>query len=155
MSDREEFITGLRQLADFLTVNPTVPAPDLTVSIQLSADGRSDGERRAVVDRAALAMGVEPVDPYGLGEHWEAALCFGPVKYYVLAVDQRHMEDFREEQRLGREALAAKKAAARQDEADWEAYADCVDADDGYDADGMPMSVGTALLSVLRSGGAS
>jgi len=118
MTTREELITGFRQLADFLSVNPDVPVPDMTVSIQITADGGSDDERRAFVDRAASAMGVEPFDPYGRGEHWEAVLRFGPVKYYVLAIDQRHMADYEETQRLGKEALAAKKAAEARPEYD-------------------------------------
>jgi hypothetical protein len=110
MSEREEFITGLRQLADFLTVNPDVPIPGYTTTIQISANGGSDDEQRARVDRAALAMGMEPFDPFGKGEHWEAALHFGPVKYYVLAIDAQHMADYTAVQQLGAEALERQKA---------------------------------------------
>lgn len=107
---RDEFIRGLRELADFLTVNPGAPTPAYT-DIQISTHG-SDAEQRAAVDEAAAAMGVEPTDPYGHGAHWQAQLHFGPIRYYVLAIDEAHMEDFREASRLVDEALAAQKRAA-------------------------------------------
>jgi hypothetical protein len=112
MTTRGEFITGLRDLADFLTVNPDVPVPAYRCQIQVSASGHcdTDDEKRSFVDRAALAMGAEPHDPYGDGEHWEAGLHFGPLYYFAIAITKAQMEDFREETRLGREALAARKS---------------------------------------------
>lgn len=105
---REEFITSLRQLADFLTVNPDVPTPD-HMKVQMDAPyGASDDEQRAWVDRAALAMGVEAGDPYGKGAHWKALLRFGPIEYFALAIDEQHMADYEERDRLGREAFEAR-----------------------------------------------
>lgn len=120
MSTREEFITGLRQLADFLTVNPDVPVPSGRVDIQVSVIHGSDEEKRAFVDRAALAMGAETFHPYGSGSHWEAGLRFGPVHLFAVAVTEAHMADYREETRLGAEALAAKKAAQALDVEEYE-----------------------------------
>ncbi len=110
MTDRTAFIQGLRELADFLTVNPNMPVRD-TVEIQVCAAGATDDERRAFVDRAALAMGVEAFDPHNEGQHWQAGLRFGPIHLFALAIDDAHMRDYREATRLGEEALAAKKAA--------------------------------------------
>ena len=80
------------------------------LSMQVCAEGKTDDEQRAFVDRAALAMGVEAFDPHHRGEHWEAELRFGPVRYFVLAIDEAHMADYDEANRLGKAALAAKKA---------------------------------------------
>jgi hypothetical protein len=127
MTTREEFITGLRQLADFLTVNPDVPVPPYSTDIHLSTFG-SDDECVGAVDAFALASGAEPVWNED-GTHYRAALRFGPIRYYTVAVTKVSMDDYYERERLGKEALAAKKAAAHQDEADWAALAETI-ADD-------------------------
>lgn len=110
MTTREEFITGLRQLADFLTVNPDVAVPPYSTQIQISTNGTDDEVCRQV-DAFALASGAEPKWNTS-GVHYKAQLEFGPIEYYMVAITEAHMEEYRETQRLGEEALAAKKAAA-------------------------------------------
>lgn len=109
MTTREGFITGLRQLADFLTVNPDVPTPRFPSPISVHFNQGNDRENFAAVDRAALAMGVEPGREDG-STHYEVELHFGPVTYRAVAIPRQDLADWSEVQRLGEEALARQKA---------------------------------------------
>lgn len=115
MTRREQYITGLRQLADFLAVNPDVPVPVMDWELPVPIVDGSDGERVVRVQEVTAAMGVEPV--------WERArfggeLRFGPVVYAVFMHPAAHMQDWRDQQELGRVALAARKAAEAANEDD-------------------------------------
>jgi hypothetical protein len=107
VSTREEYITGLRQLADFLAVNPGLPVPLSHWDLNVPLVGGSDVGRLNRVDQAALATGVEAVWRYG---RYGTVLRFGPVEYEVFAHTDAHMADWNEQQRLGAEALARQKA---------------------------------------------
>lgn len=109
MRTREEFITGLRQLADFLTVNPDLPVPLADWSLSVPLVGGTDMERLNRVDRTALATGVEAEWKY---DRYGTELHFGPVEYTVFAHTDAHMRDWHEQQRLGAEAMARQKAEA-------------------------------------------
>lgn len=107
MATREEFIKGLRDLADYLEQNGLVPVPGTRREISVIPLG-TDAEKYAAVDAAAYAMGVDAVMD---GDTYECAVQFGPIEYRAFAHTEQHMADWREKLRLGDEALAAKKAA--------------------------------------------
>jgi hypothetical protein len=79
---RAQFINGLRDLANFLGAHFGYPVPE-AADLLVFADGNSYAERRAVVDRLALLLGVTPADNLG---HYSAGRDFGPVKYRLVAV---------------------------------------------------------------------
>jgi hypothetical protein len=113
---RAELISALHLLAWFLADHPDVPVPPYSVSIQVDTDG-TDAEQRAAVDAAAAVMGVETSSSAN-GTHYEAAIKFGPVKYYVLAIDNEAMDAHDEKTRLGREAYEALHAKPVAEHAD-------------------------------------
>lgn len=73
MTDRNEYIRGLRELADWLEQNPEVAVPYVkAIAVPLSTNAR--------VADFALAAGVEIVtDDDG---NTEARVCFGSLTYY-------------------------------------------------------------------------
>jgi hypothetical protein len=82
-ADRDAFIAGLRELADFLTANPDVliPAhPNLGVFV----DAADTSARKEGAESAAAPLGV-PVEDLGLG-YFAARREFGPIAYSVGAV---------------------------------------------------------------------
>jgi hypothetical protein len=79
---RAQFINGLRDLANFLGAHFGYPVPD-SADLLVFADGNSYAERRAVVDRLALVLGVTTADNLG---HYSADRDFGPIRYRVVAV---------------------------------------------------------------------
>jgi hypothetical protein len=83
---RAAWVTGLRELADFLEGHPDVPVPPAYHEgvIHEFPDGETDAERRAGVDRAAGAMGVPAAETRG--GHYKASVRFGPVAYEVVAI---------------------------------------------------------------------
>jgi hypothetical protein len=87
--------------------------PSYGHDLQLSLCGTEEQRRRDMQDMGAV-FGSEPVDPYGDGTHLEVARKFGPVKYFVHFASEAFTEEFNEQRRLGREALAAKKAAEQE-----------------------------------------
>lgn len=105
MTPREEYIRGLRQLADFLAVNPGIPTPVFPGEIIVHAPYEADDlDAFAFVDRVALAMGVEPVESDG---HYWAVLRFGPVGFEALAITRERKERHRAVSRVGEAALAS------------------------------------------------
>jgi hypothetical protein len=82
-TDRQQTISGLRELADFLDANPDVPV-DPWWNNQYSVDlDVKVGDRRAEVDRIAAILGVEPVDD----SHYTAKLTFGNVTYKAVSTN--------------------------------------------------------------------
>jgi hypothetical protein len=93
------------------------------------------------------------------GGHYEAALRFGPIRFFVLAITAEYMSDFQERQRLGREALAAKKAAEACSEVEDTCGAFVVDGRVNYYEPGEKprpatlLSFGSANLARIRLDG--
>lgn len=86
MTNRSEYIAGLRQLADFLEANPDVPARgSWSVQYTASLDTTSHEEAMANVDRVAALLGVEPGYPWKTA-HYQANKHFGPITYHAVAV---------------------------------------------------------------------
>ena len=91
---RQAFITGLRDLADYLDQHPTVPVPRYGTEIYLSASSTDDGGC-AQVDRYARQLGVTPPKTISYSGHYEAARRFGPVGYRMIAISDRAMACYR------------------------------------------------------------
>jgi hypothetical protein len=111
---RIAYITALRDLADWLEANPDVPVPSYGHDLQLSLCGTEEQRRQDMQDMGAV-FGSAPVDPYGDGTHLEVAKQFGPIKYFVHFASEAFTEEYHEKERLGAEALAAKKAAEQEE----------------------------------------
>ncbi|WP_037576683.1 hypothetical protein [Phaeacidiphilus oryzae] len=78
-ADLDGFVAGLRELAQFLTDNPKIPAP-YAPSLMVFARGESEPERRAAVVRAAELMGTEVIEKR---DHFKTLRRFGPIAYQV------------------------------------------------------------------------
>jgi hypothetical protein len=94
---RDRLIAGLRRLVDFLDDHPDLPVNDWAqVSYSITADdtGMSaddiEAAKRAEVDRIAAVLGVTPTVRAN-GDHYIAALSFGPVTYQATAITDAHM----------------------------------------------------------------
>ena len=109
-AQRTAYIRALRNLADWLEANPGIPVPSTRTDIQLSTHGTDEQCRQDLQDVAA-AFGTEPFDPYDKGMHLQVAKQFGSIRYYVHFGAEAWTREFNEQQRLGKEAMAAKKAA--------------------------------------------
>ncbi|WP_214326018.1 hypothetical protein [Nonomuraea sediminis] len=80
---RSDLIAGIRVLADFLELHPTLPVP---YSVDVMAFPEPDGSyaaQRAEIDRAAEALQAELRDHDG---HYTARVDFGPVSYRLIAI---------------------------------------------------------------------
>ena len=84
---RQAFITGLRDLADYLDRHPAVPVPADGTEILLSAASTDDGGC-AQVDRFARQLGVPVANETGLLRPLRAARSFGPVGYRMTAISE-------------------------------------------------------------------
>jgi hypothetical protein len=89
-SPRWDFITGLRDLADYLAANPAVPVPEHGTEILLHAASTDDGGC-AQVDRFARQLGVRVENGLAYDGHYRAARSFGPVGYRMTAISDRAM----------------------------------------------------------------
>jgi hypothetical protein len=90
--ERDLFIAGLRELADFLDQNPHVPAPCRADVFVFPADA-DDTEMFAEVDRIARLIGVTAGadgSPHG---HYRAVRDFGPVQYRAVAIPKDDRND--------------------------------------------------------------
>jgi hypothetical protein len=81
---RQELITGLRALADFLESNPEVPAPSFT-DMLVSPPRADDSENRREIDSIASRIGAGTGLSYS-GRHYLASRRFGPVQYRAVAI---------------------------------------------------------------------
>jgi hypothetical protein len=81
---RQELITGLRAIADFLESNPAVPVPTYT-DLLVFPPFDSDAEQRQEIDMIAslIDSGTE-TSPYH--RHYVTSRQFGPVKYRAVAI---------------------------------------------------------------------
>jgi hypothetical protein len=91
---RDRFITGLRQLADYLDTHPDVPVPPYGTTIDVHAD-LADNGGKAQVDAVAAQLGVEVHDETAKDGHYTAMRDFSSVGYCVVAIPesryQRHL----------------------------------------------------------------
>ena len=87
---RQAFITGLRDLADYLARHAAVPVPWHGTEILLSARSTDDGGC-AQVDHFARQLGVTLHDDLADTGHYSAARSFGPVGYRMTAISDHAM----------------------------------------------------------------
>ncbi len=83
--DRDEYITGLRDLADYLEQHPGVPVPTFGTDISLHAAPTEDGGRGQVAHIAAQ-LGATITDDTRHGGHLTATRMFGPIGYTVVSI---------------------------------------------------------------------
>ena len=87
---RQAFITGLRDLADYLARHPAVAVPVHGTEILLHAASADDGGC-AQVDRFARQLGVPVENELAYDGHYRAARSFGPVGYRMIAISEAAM----------------------------------------------------------------
>jgi hypothetical protein len=87
---RQAFITGLRDLADYLDRHPAVPVPRYGTEIHLCASSADDGGC-AQVNQFARQLGVAAPQRISSSGHYEAVRSFGPVGYRMLAISDAAM----------------------------------------------------------------
>ena len=83
------FIGALRELADYLDRNVTIPVPVHGATILLHASSAEDGGR-AQVDRIAKLLGADVNDDIADGGHYWAARAFGPIGYEIVAIPESY-----------------------------------------------------------------
>ncbi|MGV9965071.1 hypothetical protein ACWDU3_14215 [Streptomyces olivaceus] len=81
--DRAAFLAGLRELVDFLAVNPAVAVPR-HASVVVLVDASGSAARHAGVESVASPLGV-PVEDIGRG-YFDARRDFGPISYGVVGI---------------------------------------------------------------------
>jgi hypothetical protein len=86
--NRHAFITGLRDLADYLTANPGLPVPPYGTTITVHADTADHGGR-GQVDTIAVLLGIAPEDNTADIGYYEAGRSFGPVSYLACAASEQ------------------------------------------------------------------
>ena len=87
---RQAFITGLRDLADYLASHPAVAIPAHGTEILLSAASADDGGC-AQVDYFARQLGVPVENDLAYDGHYRAVRSFGPVGYRMTAISEAAM----------------------------------------------------------------
>ena len=90
---RQAFITGLRDLADYLDRHPAVPVPRHGTDIQLCASSADDGGC-AQVDYFARQLGVRVENELAYSGHYRAVRSFGPVGYRIIAISDARMASY-------------------------------------------------------------
>lgn len=83
-AERQEFIAGLRALADFLERNPDVPTPEY-IDVIVFPPFVSDAENRREIDVIAANIGTGSVT-YSSRRHYRTSRRFGPVEYRAVAI---------------------------------------------------------------------
>jgi hypothetical protein len=86
--ERQRLIVGLRELAEFLTQNPQVPAPRSTDLLVFPPNG-GDAEMFAEIDAIAGGIGALASDADSPRGHYSAVREFGPVRYRAVAIPNR------------------------------------------------------------------
>ena len=89
-ASRQAFITGLRDLADYLDQHSAVPVPRYGTEVYLSAASTDDGGC-AQVDQFARELGITPPTRISYSGHYEAVRRFGPVGYRMIAISDAAM----------------------------------------------------------------
>ncbi|NVI88065.1 hypothetical protein [Actinomadura sp. BRA 177] len=86
---RQQTITGLRALADFLEANPAVPVEEYGHNLILSVRNMDDASAAALVDRTAALLGVEVTDDTHWGGHYTATRAFGRITYRIVHIPEQ------------------------------------------------------------------
>jgi hypothetical protein len=86
--ERQRLIAGLRELAEFLSQNPQVPAPRSTDLLVFPPNG-SDAEMFAEIDAIAGDIGALASDVGSPRGHYSAVREFGPIRYRAVAIPNR------------------------------------------------------------------
>jgi hypothetical protein len=84
--ERSRFITGLRDLTEFLESNPNVPSPWSETTVYVFPPDGSNEQRRTEIDAIASRIGVQACE-FTPG-HYVASRYFGPVEYRAVAIDR-------------------------------------------------------------------
>lgn len=84
--ERDSFIAGLRDLAEFLESHPDVPAPSATACIHVFPPAGNNEERRAEIDVIASRIDTQAF-MFGPG-HYVASRYFGQIEYRAVAIDR-------------------------------------------------------------------
>jgi hypothetical protein len=84
-TDRAALASGLRELADYLESNPSLPASSPIV--YAFPPTATWAEMRAEIDAAAAVLGVAA--QLGGGGHYVASRSFGPVEYRAVAIPRK------------------------------------------------------------------
>lgn len=79
---RAEFITGLRDLADYLATHPDIPVPAFGADILMYANEGTDAAERAQIDHIAELLDA----PVTSDDHYVTGRDFGPVCYRVIHI---------------------------------------------------------------------
>ena len=87
---RQQFIDGLRELADYLATHPTIPVPRYGDTIHVSLPKPEDGGRFQVSAIAAV-LGVPVRDETRVDGHYYAEKAFGPVIYQAVSITEARM----------------------------------------------------------------
>ena len=93
-NQRQELITGLRALADFLESNPEVPAPSSTDMLVFPPHA-DDSENRREIDIIASRIGSGTELSYS-GRHYMTSRRFGSVQYRAVAIPEDETEEPRQ-----------------------------------------------------------
>ncbi len=89
-NSRDQFIGGLRQLADYLDTHPAVPVALHGWDLLVSTHHDRDPDGIAEVDRIAALLGVPAEDEIADGGHYSAIKVFGPVTYRAFHIPARY-----------------------------------------------------------------
>jgi hypothetical protein len=87
---RSRFISGLRQLADYLDANPAVPAPAYGATVIVHAESTDQGGKDEV-NAIAAQLGTPVCDDTAAGGHYVTERAFGPVTYRAVAIPEAVM----------------------------------------------------------------
>jgi hypothetical protein len=90
-AERQAFISGLRELADFLESNPEVPAPKYT-DVLVFPPHASDAENRSEIDVIASRIG-SGTQTSAAHSHYTTSRRFGPVGYRAVAIPAHDTEE--------------------------------------------------------------
>lgn len=82
---RYAFISGLRELADYLGGHPDVPVPDYSTTIHVIAAPMEEGGARWV-DEVADLLGVPVEDRTGRNGNYTATRNFGPIEFRIVSI---------------------------------------------------------------------
>ncbi|NVI85773.1 hypothetical protein [Actinomadura sp. BRA 177] len=89
---RQQTITGLRALADFLEANPAVPVDEYGETYHVFAHD-NDASAVAQVDQTAALLGAEVTDDRPTGGHYTATKRFGRITYRIVHIPKRNKRE--------------------------------------------------------------
>jgi hypothetical protein len=91
---RDQFITGLRQLADYLATHPDVPVPPHGATITVHADSFETGGKTQV-DTMAEMLGADVQDDTADDGHYRAERAFNSVGYGAVSIPEARTQRYR------------------------------------------------------------